>query len=83
MLLWLHRRDRPLLCDSEARVYEQLIERAYSPNMSLGRATGQWLSKIQLRRLASDLRFDYDCAPSLLGFEQWLGLVRFIDRLSG
>jgi SAM-dependent methyltransferase len=79
--LWLHRRDRPLLCDSEARMYEQLIERAYSANMSLSRTTGQWLSKIQLRRLASDLRFDYDCAPSVLGFEQWLGLVRFIHRM--
>jgi 23S rRNA (adenine-N6)-dimethyltransferase len=83
VLLWLHSRDRPLLCDSEARVYEQLIERAYSANMSLSRATGQWLSKIQLRRLATDLRFDHDCAPSQLAFEQWLGLVRFIDRMPG
>jgi 23S rRNA (adenine-N6)-dimethyltransferase len=83
VLLWLHRRDRPLLDDVEARLYEQLIERAYTTNPSLSKATGRWLSKIQLRRLANDLRFGYDCAPTLLGFEQWLGLVRFINRMRG
>jgi 23S rRNA (adenine-N6)-dimethyltransferase len=81
VLLWLHRRDRPLLAETEARVYEQLIERAYTANLSLSRTTGQWLSKLQLRRLANDLRFGYDCAPAQLGFEQWLGLVRYIDRI--
>jgi hypothetical protein len=38
------------------------------------------LSKTEIRRLAQDLRFDYDCRPSVLGFEQWLGIVRFINR---
>jgi 23S rRNA (adenine-N6)-dimethyltransferase len=81
VLLWLHRRDRPLLDESERHLYEQLIERAYTANLSLNRTTGPWLSKLQLRRLANDLRFDYDCAPSMLGFEQWLALVRFIRRM--
>jgi len=81
VLLWLHRRDRPLLDDSERHLYEQLIERAFTSNLRLTRTTGPWLSKLQLRRLANDLRFGYDGAPSMLGFEQWLGLVRFIRRM--
>jgi len=81
VLLWLHRRDRPLLDDSERHLYEQLIERTFTSNLSLSRTTGPWLSKLQLRRLANDLRFGYDGAPSMLGFEQWLGLVRFIRRM--
>ena len=81
VLIWLSRRDRPLLGESEGRLYVSLVERAYAANQSLSNVTGQWLSKTELRRLAQDLRFGHECRPSMLGFEQWLGIVRFIDRM--
>jgi 23S rRNA (adenine-N6)-dimethyltransferase len=80
VLLWLNRRDRPLLDEAQSRLYLNLIERAYASNHTLLNVTGQWLSKLELRRLASDLRFGVDCRPSVLSFEQWLGIVRFIEK---
>jgi 23S rRNA (adenine-N6)-dimethyltransferase len=81
VLMWLARRDRPLLDGAQARLYLDLIECAYGTgaNHSLAKLTAAWLSKTEIRRLAQDLRFAHDGRPSVLGFEQWLGIVRFIN----
>ena len=78
VLLWLSHRGRPLLVGSESALYLEVIESAYRKGTTLKHAIRPWLSKIQIRRLASDLNFDLDEKPSALQFEQWLGIVRFI-----
>ena len=80
VLLWLNRRHRPLLRDTERRIYQRFIEFAFGGNRSLGQTTRPWLSKLELQRLGRDLRFAPDAPPSLLAFEQWLGIARFVDR---
>jgi 23S rRNA (adenine-N6)-dimethyltransferase len=80
VLLWRNRRDRSLLSDSERRFYVRCIELAFSAHRSMGQTTRTWLSKIELQRLGRDLRFAPDAPPSTLAFEQWLGIVRFVER---
>src|SRR5262245_30254460 len=81
VLLWLARLDRPLLDGPQARLYLDLIEAfGAGANHNLAKLTAAWLSRTEIRRLAQDLRFAHDCRPSMLGFEQWLGIVRFIYR---
>jgi 23S rRNA (adenine-N6)-dimethyltransferase len=80
VLLWLNRRDRPLLRDTERRIYQRFIELAFSGNRSIGQTTRPWLSKLEVQRLGRDLCFAPDAPPSMLAFEQWLGIVRFVHR---
>lgn len=80
VVLWMSKRDRPLLGNHEWRLYLRIIESAYRHGGTLRQATRPWLSKLQLRRLARDLRFGIDDRPSSLTFEQWLGLFRFVNQ---
>ncbi len=80
VLLWLYRRDRPLLHDAEARIYLRLVEQSFADSRSVDHAARRWLSKIEIRRLGRDLRFDPNANPGALGFEQWLGIARYIAR---
>ncbi|MEJ2132910.1 MAG: hypothetical protein P8Y95_15115, partial [Gammaproteobacteria bacterium] len=78
--LWMSKRQRPLLAPRESRLYLRIVESAYRNGGSVRVALRAWLSKLQLRRLARDLRFDIDGQPSSLSFEQWLGLFRFVNH---
>jgi 23S rRNA (adenine-N6)-dimethyltransferase len=83
VMLWLARRGRPLLTDRAATLYHHIVEAAYRNGAaSIRQAVRPWLSKAQVQRLARDLRFAGDSAATTLGFEQWLGIVRFVARLS-
>ena len=75
MLLSLARRERPLIAREEQRRYGEFVEAIASAT-----ACGGFITYRQLRRLASDLRFDLAARPSALSFDQWLGLHRFIER---
>lgn len=79
VLLWLRRRERPLLFPAEMALYLQTVESAL-PAATMSRALRGCLSKRQLQRLAADLCFGLDDPPSSLAFEQWLGILRFLHR---
>ncbi len=78
VFLWMSQRARPLLAESEGRVFMELIVGTYERGLSIRRTARRRLSNNQIRRLARDLRFEIDGQPSSLSFEQWLGIVRFI-----
>lgn len=78
VFLWMSQRARPLLAESEGRVFMELIVGTYERGLSIRQTTRRWLSNNQIRRLARDLCFEIDGRPSSLSFEQWLGIVRFI-----
>ncbi len=80
VLLWLSRRGHALLSPAERRVYDEVLAGVFSEGATIRQAFRPWLSKIQLRRLAEDLRFDLNADISTLVFEQWLGVVRFVCR---
>ncbi len=79
VLLWMRRRDRELMSAQETMLYEEILSSVFSPRKpTVAAALRPWLSKLQLRRLARDLRFDAAAGTGTLLFEQWLGIVRFI-----
>lgn len=80
VLLHLQRRLRPLLAPPQQRLFERLTRHAIGGPPDLQRALRTWLSKVQLRRLGADLRFSVQSHPAELSFEQWLGVLRFVER---
>jgi 23S rRNA (adenine-N6)-dimethyltransferase len=79
VLLWMHQRPRPLLLVHELELYRALLDAVFlHPQSSLQRGLRPWFSKLQFRRLGADLHFSEDASPGDLGFQQCLGLVRFI-----
>ena len=81
VLLWMSRRGRPLLSRKETRRHDEILSSVFgSRHRSIGPTFRPWLSKLQLRRLARDLKFDVDANISTLVFEQWLGIVRLASR---
>lgn len=80
-LVWLARRDRPLVADPQAALYRDFVAAAFGTRGHRVRdALRGLLSPRQIRRLARDLRFDARARPSELAFEQWLALFRFFAR---
>lgn len=82
-VLWLSHRARPLLGDPAWRTYLAILDAVFGRGASLKQALRPWVSRIQIRRLGRDLRFDKLARPTSLLFEQSLGIVRFIDRTPG
>jgi 23S rRNA (adenine-N6)-dimethyltransferase len=81
VLVWLSHRGRALLDQASGRLYLDLVECAFDGNQSVQKATARWISRTEMRRLAQDLRFGADFRASMLSFEQWLGIVRFVRRM--
>lgn len=79
VLLWMNLRNRPLLSPEETALYLDLVGSTLSSGAPLKQALRPWLSKLQTRRLAADLRFDGDDRASSLEFAQWLGILRFLQ----
>lgn len=75
----ISKRTRQLLTTDEFDLYLKIIIAAFTNANTLRQALKPWLSKVQLRRLSNDLCFTIDATPSLLAFEQWLGILRFIQ----
>lgn len=74
-LLAMHRRPSPLV--REPRHYRAFLERSFGRGQTVGDGLRQSLTRQQLHRLARDLHFSPDAAPSALTFEQWLAVYRF------
>lgn len=84
VLLWLCRRDRPLLSGRAADLYDEILSAAYQRGpVTVKQALRPWLSKLQLRRLGHDLKFELDGPAAVLMFEQWLGITRFVSAAPG
>ncbi len=79
-LLWLARRPRPLVEARERGLYRGLLGHAFGRGPTLRGCLGTTLSRVQLGRLARELRFDPGGSASSLRFDQWLGIFRFVSR---
>ena len=77
VFLHMSNRDRALILERDRADYFDMLEQAFRDNAAVKQALRQRLSKLQVRRLAYDLRFDVDSFASDLMFEQWLGIFRF------
>ena len=80
VLLWLMRRDKPLIRRkrNESSYLRFVAESSgHRPHGPVG-ALRRLFTHNQVRRLARDLRFSLDARPSELSFEQWLGVYRFL-----
>ncbi len=77
-MLWMSKRERPLLADLEFQLYLDVVRTAFERGQTLRHALRPWLSRVQLLRLAGDLCFAPTQQPSSLAFEQWLGVVRYL-----
>ena len=82
VLLWLLRRDKPLIQEGEGDTYLRFLNSQLGTAATVRKALRRLFTHNQVRRLARDLRFSLDARPSELSFEQWLGIYRFlaIDR---
>jgi 23S rRNA (adenine-N6)-dimethyltransferase len=81
VFLQLGLRARSIIREEEASAYDQLLHVGFG-RPTLSQSLKPLLSKIQLRRLASDYCFGVDDAPGSLMFEQWLGIFRFLQRIN-
>ncbi len=83
--VWLHlrHRGRLLVTSGELVRFVELLEAGFSSPQAVGRGLRSHLSKVQLRRLAHELRFDPADRPGALSFAQWLGVFRFASRDPG
>lgn len=78
VFLWLARRTRPLVSDSQSGLYRHFITSVIGQGSSTVRQCLQHIfSARQIGRLARELRFAGKASPSALTFDQWLGLFRF------
>ena len=84
VVLWLARRSRPLIEESQGAAYRGFIELAFGRRgNSLRRCLRGLLTPAQIGRLADDLGFDPQSPPSELSFDRWLALFRFFVAEAG
>ena len=84
VVLWLARRDIPLVSRSEGKLYREFIRGSFGRGgTTVRRCLKGVLTGRQMHRLSRDLRFDPSVSPSELNFDQWLGLFRFFSIASG
>lgn len=79
VFMQMSHRGRPILHTRQYQRYMDLIETVFRSNSTILRVLRPKLGKLQIRRLASELRFSLDNMPSDLTFEQWLGIFRQWD----
>jgi 23S rRNA (adenine-N6)-dimethyltransferase len=82
-LLWLMRRERPLVAGRHLALYRRFTAAVLGAGVGAARALSPWLTRTQIARLAHDLHFDPVRPPSALRFEQWLAIFRFVARGAG
>ena len=80
VVLWLGRRSRPLVSDSQGDAYRRFVSDSFGRRgNTVRRCLGNVFTGRQIERLAIDLRFRWSDPPSSLTFDQWLGLFRFLE----
>ena len=77
VFLNMRHRGRVVIEEEDLLRYVRLLEEVFRRNTPLNQSLRPWLSKLQIRRLAADLRFNVGDMPGDLMFEQWLGIFRF------
>ena len=78
VLLWLARRTRPLVSDSQSALYRHFVTSVFGQGGStVRRCLRRIFTTRQIGRLARELRFKGEAPPSALTFDQWLGLFRY------
>jgi 23S rRNA (adenine-N6)-dimethyltransferase len=76
-LLWLARRERPLVAATETEAWSDFVCAAFGREGDrIDACLSPFLTHEQRRRCARTLHFDRAAAPSALTFDQWLGLYR-------
>jgi 23S rRNA (adenine-N6)-dimethyltransferase len=76
-LLWLARRERPLVARVEAEAWADFVSAAFGRRGDrVDECLAGLLTHEQRRRCARLLHFDRAAPPSALTFDQWLGLYR-------
>ena len=84
VLLWLARRTRPLISESQTAPYRQFITLAFGRGGGTARkCLRRVFTATQIGRLARELRFESEAPPSALTFDQWLGLFRYFSLANG
>jgi 23S rRNA (adenine-N6)-dimethyltransferase len=78
--LQLRWRGRPILRHDETAAYDRLLHTGFR-QPEIGKSLNSLSTKVQLRRLALHYRFSLDDAPGSLLFAQWLGILRFLQRI--
>jgi 23S rRNA (adenine-N6)-dimethyltransferase len=78
VVLWLARRIRPLVHDTERASYRHFVKACFGQGgNTIRQCLRSTFTPSQIRKLSSDLRFRREASPSELTFDQWLGLFRF------
>ena len=79
-MLSILRRDPPLIRIDERHRFERMLRRAFTrSNGPLRRELRKWVSPLQFKRLARELRFDAAARATDLNLEQWMGLYHHVD----
>ncbi|MEX2373623.1 MAG: rRNA adenine N(6)-methyltransferase family protein [Dehalococcoidia bacterium] len=76
VLLWLARRDPPLLPDREREGYRRFLDGTVGRGRTLADVLGRIFTRAQVERLRRDLRLDLRGAPSDASFDRWLAVYR-------
>ena len=78
VVLWVARRTRPLVDQSQATDYQRFIGTCFGRGgHTIRRCLRSEFTRTQVHRLGRDIRFDPSGPPSSLTFDQWLALFRF------
>ncbi len=84
VLLWLARRQPPLLRPEERADYERFLSATFGRGRTSGEALRRVFTRGQVERLSRDLRVDLHAPPSAVSFDRWLSLyraARLLDRV--
>ena len=78
VFLWLARRSRLLVTDSQSDLYLHFVTSVFGQGGSTVRQRlRRYFSARQISRLAWELRFESETSSSALTFDQWLGVFRY------
>lgn len=75
-MLWLARRERPLVHIAEAGRYRAFVQNTWGRTRTLRESLRQAFTRAQVAHLRQELRLDLEGPPSSASFPQWLALFR-------
>ncbi len=80
-VLWMARRQLPLISRGEEHLYLRLVNQAFvAAGTDVAGGLQKFLTRNQITRLGRDLGFRATDKPSSLSFDQWLGVFRYYAR---
>jgi 23S rRNA (adenine-N6)-dimethyltransferase len=80
-MLWIHRREWPLLVGAAATRYSRFVTETFGDARASGAAFRRYFSRRQIVRLAQDHGFGLSALPSELSFPQWLAIFRYYEHV--